>query len=90
MGVGIPARHGGICSPRGVLSHGVEMSAKVSKMGEILRGKKIVWRPLAAKRRTADLQLGHSTVAAHEVYKFRKIGGPSSINVGDMVPFNFH
>ena len=39
MGVGIPARHGGICSARGVLQYRVEISAKISKMGEILRGK---------------------------------------------------
>ena len=28
-----------------------------------------IWRHLAAKRRGEGLQLGHSTVAAHEVYE---------------------
>ena len=39
MGVGIPAWHGGISSASGVLQYSVEISAKISKMGEILRGK---------------------------------------------------
>ena len=51
MGVGIPAWHGGICRHWGVLPYGIEISAVVSKTGEILREKNI-WRPLAAKRRT--------------------------------------
>jgi len=39
MRVGIPAWHGGICSPWGVLPYGIEISAVVSKTGEILREK---------------------------------------------------
>ena len=40
MGVGIPARHGGISSASGVPQYLVEISAKISNMVEILRGKK--------------------------------------------------
>jgi len=86
---GVSAQHGRFCSACGVLPLGVEISANILKMTEILRGKNI-WRHLAVKPRVARLQLGHSTVAAHEVYKPYKIGGPSSINGGDMVPFIFH
>ena len=90
MGVGILACHGGICSACGVLQYRVEISAKVLKMTEILRGKKNIWRHLVAKRRGGGLQLGDSTVAAHEVYKPCTFGGRSSINGGDMVHFMFH
>ena len=90
MGVGIPAWHGGISSAWGVLQYRVEISAKVSKMGEILRGKEKHLAPPSGQTESRRPATGHSTVAALEFYKPNKIGGRSSINGGDMVHFVFH
>ena len=43
MGVGIHAWHGGICRPWGVLKYRTKISAKISKLGEILRGKEKIF-----------------------------------------------
>ena len=52
MGGGIREVHGGICSAGGLLPYRVEISAKISKLGEILRGKNLR-RTLAGERRGA-------------------------------------
>jgi len=89
MGVGIPAWHRGICSPWGLILRRVEISAKVSKMTEILRAKEKHLAPRGGQMERRRPATGHSTVAAHEVYKSCKFGGRSSINGGDMVHFSF-